>query len=124
MAGRFPLYTDADVQGRVVDALKQTGWDILRAIDAYPERTEDTVHFERAAREGRVFVTNDQRIEFRLARIWVETVRPFRGMVCWPQSYYGVMSPGDFVDAFEELARQDDPFGGYPVIHLSKKSKM
>jgi hypothetical protein len=27
------------------------------------------------------------------------------------------MSPGDFVAAFEELARQGDPFAAYPIVH-------
>jgi hypothetical protein len=39
-------------------------------------------------------------------------------MICWPQSHYQRMRPGDFVRAFEELAQQDDPFHGYPIIHL------
>lgn len=57
MAGRFPLYTDADIHGPVVEALIDAGWDVLRAIDALPEGTLDGPHFERAAREGRVTVT-------------------------------------------------------------------
>jgi hypothetical protein len=36
VAGRFPLYTDADIHGPVVDALKDHGWDVVRAIDTYP----------------------------------------------------------------------------------------
>ena len=48
MARRFPLYTDADVQGPVIHALKSAGWDVVRAIEAFPERTADSVHFERA----------------------------------------------------------------------------
>jgi hypothetical protein len=28
------------------------------------------------------------------------------------------MSPGDFVAAFEELARRDDPFAAYPIVHI------
>jgi hypothetical protein len=45
VSGRFPLYTDADVQGQCIKALQQAGWDVLRAIDAFPEKTEDLSHF-------------------------------------------------------------------------------
>lgn len=38
MAGRFPLYTDADVRGQLIKGLKKLGWDVLRAIEAFPER--------------------------------------------------------------------------------------
>lgn len=38
MAGRFPLYTDADVNGPVVQALVDRGWDVVRAIDALAQQ--------------------------------------------------------------------------------------
>ena len=55
MAGRQALFTDACVNGHLVEALVTRGWDVMRAIDVYPERTPDPVVFERAASEGRVF---------------------------------------------------------------------
>ena len=51
MAGRFPLYTDADVKGAVIEALRQGGWDVVRAIEAFPEGTDDEVHFDYALRK-------------------------------------------------------------------------
>ena len=45
-AGRFPLYTDADVKGPLVKALVSRGWDIVRAVDVHPEKTNDPIHFE------------------------------------------------------------------------------
>ena len=33
MAGRFPLYADADVRGPLIKALRNAGWDVVRAID-------------------------------------------------------------------------------------------
>jgi hypothetical protein len=57
VAGRFPLYTDADTHGPVVEGLRQRGWDILRAIDRFPERTSGLTHFEEAARLGRVLIS-------------------------------------------------------------------
>lgn len=79
MAGRFPLFTDACVNGHLVEALIQHGWDLVRAIDLYAERTPDTVLFERAAQEGRVFVSNDGPIE-RLARSWLIDRGPSEGL--------------------------------------------
>jgi hypothetical protein len=119
VAGKFPLYTDADISGPVVEALQKAGWDVLRAVDAHPEATEDPVHFEHAAREGRVLVSNDRRFE-GLARTSLEQGKSFRGMICWPQTHYARMSAGDFLEAFEELARQYDPFV-YPIVHIKPK---
>jgi hypothetical protein len=117
VAGRFRLYTDTDVDGPVVKALRGAGWDVLRGIDAYPERTRDDIHFARAAREGRVLVAND--IDMKaIAEAWFTEGRSFPGLVWWPRSHYAVMSPGDFVAAFEELACQDDPFAAYPIVHV------
>jgi hypothetical protein len=119
VAGRFPLYTDADIHGPVVDALIDAGWDVLRAVDALPERTPDDLHFERAAREGRVYVVNDRRVE-PIAHAWLREGRKFRGLICWPRAHYARMSAGDFLEAFEQLACEEDPFR-YPVVHIKAK---
>jgi len=117
VAGRFPLYTDADVNGPVVQALVDHGWDVLRAIDAFPEGTDDEVHFAYAGRENRVMVANDIDVKL-LAERWHAEQRPFRGLVWWVREHYRRMKPGDFVEAFEELARQDHPFAAYPILHI------
>ena len=59
MAGRLPLYADADVRGPFIKALKNAGWDIVRAIDELIEGTEDPPHFERAEEQVRSLVSND-----------------------------------------------------------------
>lgn len=120
MSGRFPLYTDADVNGPVVQALVHHGWNVLRAIDTFPEGTDDEVHFTYAAREGRVMVGNDIDVKL-LAERWCAEQRPFRGLVWWPREHYGRMRPADFVEALEDLARQDDPFAAYPIVHIKPK---
>lgn len=56
MAGRFPLFTDACVNGHLVEALVRKEWDVMRAIDVFPERTPDPPIFSRAAQEGRALV--------------------------------------------------------------------
>jgi predicted nuclease of predicted toxin-antitoxin system len=48
---------DAHVQQSLVEALRRQGWDVVRVIEVFPEKTDDEVLFEYAAREGRVFVT-------------------------------------------------------------------
>lgn len=120
MAGRFPLYTDADVQGHVVQALRAAGWDVLRAIDVFPEKTLDPIHFAEAARLGRVLVTNDRRMTV-IAHTWLDKGRVFRGMITWPQEHYTRASAGAFVRALEAVAAHDDPFANYPVVHLTPR---
>lgn len=120
MAGRFPLYTDADVHGPVVKALQSAEWHVLRGIDAYPEKTRDDIHFARAAKEQRVLVSNDLDMKM-LAETWFLEGRIYRGLVWWPRSHYSMMGPGDFVAAFEDLAVRDDPFAGYPIVHIKPK---
>jgi hypothetical protein len=120
VAGRFPLYTDADIHGPVVDALRGAGWDLVRAIDTFAEGTLDDEHFAYAAREGRVIVANDIDLKL-LALRWLTEGRPFRGLVWWPREHYQRMGPGDFLDAFEELAAGDDPFASYPIVHITPR---
>jgi hypothetical protein len=117
VAGRFPLYTDADVQGQCIKALKQAGWDVLRAIDAFPEKTKDLPHFERAVALGRVLVSNDDD-QRQVARQWYKNKKPFPGVIWWPQPQYQLMRPSDVVSRFEEYAAQDDPFARYPILDL------
>ena len=113
MPGRFPLYTDADVHGPLVAALGAHGWDVVRAVDLYPAGTSDTVHFERAAKENRVLVSNDQDMEV-IANRWLAEGRPFRGLILWPQEHYKRMGYGELVAKIEALS---EPFP-HSVIHL------
>jgi hypothetical protein len=104
----------------LIKALRDAGWDIVRAIDEMIEGTEDPLHFERAAELGRVLVTNDAGQEAR-AQQWYEAKHSFPGLIVWRQAVYDQMSYGQLVDAFEELAQQDDPFAAYPVIRIWPK---
>lgn len=120
MAGRFPLYSDADIDGRVVSALIRAGWSVMRAVDAHPEKTPDRVHFESAAKQRRVYLANDRDIPL-IAHEWLAAGRAFRGLVWWPRSHYRTMGPGDFVAEFEGLAQEDDPFQLYPILYLKRR---
>ncbi len=117
MAGRFRLYADANIHGPVVDGLLRRGWDIVRAVDACPEGTDDEIHFARAAAQGRVVVSNDVDMK-NLAEKWFDEERRFTGLIWWPKEHHRRMRVGDFLEAFEELATQDDPFRPYPIIHV------
>jgi hypothetical protein len=81
------------------------------------EGTKDAPHFERAVALGRVLVTNDAGHEAR-AQEWFEAKRTFPGLVVWRQAVYDQMTYGQLVEAFEQIARQDDPFAAYPIIRI------
>jgi hypothetical protein len=93
----------------------------VRAIDVFPERTPDDILFEYAARQGRVFVTNDEPIH-RIAASWLKQGRPFQGLVFWYQEDYDSMTTGDILRSFDALAEKEKPFG-YPIQHIRSPSR-
>jgi hypothetical protein len=119
VTGRFPVLTDACVNDHFVQALKDRGWNVVRAIDLYPEKTEDEVLFERAAADDRIFVTNDRPAE-AIAIRWLKEGRRFRGMVAWPIETYEHRTIGELAQDFETLAEEADAFA-YPVRHLKSR---
>lgn len=105
MARGFAVFTDNHVQEAVVDGLPAAGWDVVRAIDAFPERAADAVLLEHAAKEGRVLVTNDEDL-LAIAATWLGAGRLFPGLVYWHEDDYATMTMGDILRAFEALARK------------------
>jgi hypothetical protein len=87
-----------------------------RAIDAFPEKTTDDVLFEHAARTGRVFVTNDEKVEATGVE-WLRQGRSFKGLIIWRLVHHRRMSEGDFLRVFEGLAEKEDPFH-CPIVHI------
>jgi hypothetical protein len=120
VAGRFPLYADADVRGPFIKALRNAGWDVVRAIDELIEGTDDPPHFERAVEQGRVLVSNDADQE-AIAHQWYERGRHFPGLIVWRQALYRQMTTKEILDVLEELARQDAPFAPYPIVRIWPK---
>jgi hypothetical protein len=120
VACRFRLYSDADTHGPFVHALMGRGWDLVRAIDVYPEGQNDRTHFERAAKEDRVLVSNDLD-QVRIAQEWILAGRPFTGLVTWRKAQERQATPAEIADAFEALAREIEPFRPYPIVYLKPR---
>lgn len=120
MPERFPLFTDENVDGTLVEALRRAGWDVIRAVDLFGEKTDDGELFAWAAGSGRVFVTTDNRLE-AIAHRWLREWRPFR-MVRWLQERQLAVSPGAFVEAFEALREKPNLFV-YPIEYLKPEGK-
>ena len=120
MAGRFLLLTDNHVRQQLVEALTSRGWDVVRAIDVFPERTSDEVLFAHAAATGRVFVSTDEPAQ-EIPKRWLREGRPFQGMICWKQLHRTRMTESGFLRAFEDLADEPDPFA-YPIRYIKPQA--
>jgi hypothetical protein len=119
MAGPFPLLTDEHISKALVNALRERGWDVVRAVDVFGQKTDDEALFEYAAREGRVFVTTDGPAEAIGIR-WLREWRSFPGLIIWAQDHQRAMSVGDFLQEFDALATADAPLA-YPIHHIKPR---
>ena len=106
--------------GPLIKALVMRGWDVVRSVDTFPEGTDDDALFEHAAKEGRVFVTNDQPA-VDIAHRWLSEGRGFRGMITWPQTHYKQMTYGEIVEIFEILAEMEGPFEKQPIRYIAPR---
>jgi hypothetical protein len=121
MAGRFPLLVDEHVPRPLVLALLRRGWIVVRVVDltALGQGTDDLQVFTYALDYGYVVLSSDERALWRPKR-YREQGHPFPGMVCWPQRHRNRMTIGEAIEALEQLAQEDDPFGyGYRFIQPS-----
>ena len=78
------LYADEHVPLAVIKALRRAGHDVLRALERYPEGTEDLTHFERAVQENRVFLTQDTDF-LALSSKMLSEGKHHPGVIYWPQ---------------------------------------
>jgi predicted nuclease of predicted toxin-antitoxin system len=113
--GRFPLFTDENVDGPIVRGLRQRGWDVLHATEELGEKTKDAPLLQLAASLDRVFVSTDKDM-LSLTRDWLKAGRPFR-MIWWEQSTTQRIRLSVVLDAFDALAAEDSPFA-YPIAYL------
>ena len=119
MAGSFPVLSDEHISKALIRGLRDRGWDVVRAVDVFGQRTDDQILFEYAAENGRVLVTTDAGLE-AIAIRWLREWRAFPGLVIWAQEHQRVMSEGDFLAEFENLAAKEDAFA-YPVHHVKPR---
>jgi hypothetical protein len=113
---RFALFTDANVDGRLVRALLHSGWEVKRCVDVFVQDEVDDVIFEYAAKENLVFVTNDEDL-LASAKSWLEKNRSFR-MIYWEKQLQDRVSIGALLETFEQLADEEDAFL-YPIRFLN-----
>jgi predicted nuclease of predicted toxin-antitoxin system len=108
VAGGFRILTDENIAGPVAAGLAARGWDVVRAIDVFGERSDDDAVFEWAVRNDRVLVTTDADL-LATAQRWLAAGRLFR-IVYWHPGRHQRVRTGAFVDSFEALARKKDAF--------------
>jgi hypothetical protein len=118
MAGRFPLLVDEHVPLALVRALQRRGWMVVRVVDLADlgQGSEDEQVFTYALEQGYVVLSSDERALWRPRR-YREQGSSFLGMACWPQRHRSRMTIGEVVAAFEQMAKEEEPFAyGYRFI--------
>jgi predicted nuclease of predicted toxin-antitoxin system len=115
VAGRFPLFTDENIDGPIIQGLRHRGWDVQHAEEEFGEKTKDTPIFEHAAKQERVFVSTDHDI-LPIAKKWIQEGRPFR-LIWWEQMETQRILLPVVLDAFDALAAKPNAFA-YPIEYL------
>jgi len=119
MAGLFPLLTDEHISNALVEGLRARGWDVLRAVDVFGQKTDDDLIFAYALEHGRVVITTDRGFEKTAVR-WMREWKTVPGIIIWAQEHQREMSEGDFLLEFDAIAVADDPLA-YPVYHIKPR---
>lgn len=115
MPGRFPLFTDENVDGPIIRGLRQRGWDVQHATEEFGEKTSDTPLLEHASRLGRVMASTDKHL-LRIGRRWAKEGRAFR-LIWWEQKETQRILVSVVLDAFDDLAAKEHAFL-YPIEYL------
>ena len=100
--------TDENVPGPLIEGLKARGWNVLRVVDVFGERSVDPEVFTYAAERGLVLASTDRDCVV-IARQWIEEARSFR-LIYWNQAQYQRVAVGILLEAFERLANKADSF--------------
>jgi len=108
VAGRFPLLTDENVSAPVIEGLAARGWDVLRAIELFGQKSIDDTIFAYAAEHGRVLASSDTDC-LAIAHGWLQAGRFFR-LIYWHQGRHQHTPVALFLDAFEALTASADAF--------------
>jgi predicted nuclease of predicted toxin-antitoxin system len=104
----YPLLTDENVDGPVVEGLRNRGWDVMHATEQFGEKTKDTPLLEYAVQIGRVMASADTDM-LKTGNRWLAEGRSFR-LIWWPQKKSQQLATSVMLDAFDELARRPNPF--------------
>ena len=115
MPGRFPLFTDENVDGPIIRGLRQRGWDVQHATEEFGEKTIDVPLLEHATGLERVMVSTDKHL-LQIGEQWVEAGRAFR-LIWWEQRRTQRILLATVLDAFDELAADENAFL-YPISFL------
>jgi predicted nuclease of predicted toxin-antitoxin system len=119
VAEAVPFLTDNQIRGPLITALRQAGYDVVRAVDLFGQENDDAELFEHAAGEGRVFLTCDEGIH-AIAHGWLSKGRiDFRMIYCTMANQQD-MTVGDLVKAVEEILRKADAFA-YPIEYVKRR---
>lgn len=110
MAG-FPVLTDENIDGPIVEGLRQRGWDVASTYEVFGQRSVDDTIFAYAAERSLVLVSTDKDC-LRIAKRWAEQLRPFR-MVYWDQFEHQRVYVARFLAAFEALAENPEAFAAW-----------
>jgi hypothetical protein len=115
VAGRFPLFTDENVDGPIIRGLRQRGWDLQHAREEFGPKTKDTPLLEYATSLDRVMVSTDKHL-LHLAKQWIKEGRSFR-LIWWEQRRTQRILLPIVLDAFDEIAADEHAFL-YPIEYL------
>jgi len=119
MSGRFPLLLDEHLPRALEQALRRSGWTVVRVVDLEAELgpgADDEQVFTYAITQGYVVLSSDERALWR-PQHHSEQGDPFPGMLCWPQRHRDRMTIGEAVEVLERMALEEDPFAyGYRFV--------
>jgi predicted nuclease of predicted toxin-antitoxin system len=110
------LFTDNQVRGPLIKALRQRGRDVVRAVDQFGQENDDAELFAYAAREERVLLTCDEGIH-AIAHAWLRQGRADFRMIYCSMEHQQAMAIGDLLDAIEDILRKPDAFA-YPIEYV------
>lgn len=110
MPGRFPLLTDENIPGPLIEGLIRAGWDVVRVIEVFGEHSIDARIFDHAVAQGRALVSTDADCLVSATR-WL-TELPFQ-LVYWHQGTYQRTPVVRFLKAFEDLAENPNAFTAF-----------
>ena len=114
-----PLLTDNHVRGPLIKALRERGWDVVRAVDMFGQENDDAELFAHAAKEGRVFLTCDEGIQ-AIAHDWLSQGRTDFRMIYCTMQHQQEMTIGDLLEAVEGILANANAFA-YPIEYLKPR---